>query len=161
MEYKTIPNHPRYEISKEGTIRTKVSLKIKSQYVGSTGYYMVSFSYSNKSKPLRVHRLIAETYIPNPESQPEINHKDGNKLNNDIANLEWVTHLENMQHANKTGLMNNRGSNNGTSKLKEADIPKIRELLKTKLSQQKIANMFNVSRSAILMIHLNKRWSHV
>jgi DNA-binding transcriptional regulator YiaG len=161
MEYKTIPNHPRYEISKEGIIRTKISLKIKSQYVGSTGYYMVSFSYLNKSKPLRVHRLIAETYIPNPENQPEINHKDGNKLNNNISNLEWVTHLGNMQHANKAGLMNNKGSNNGTAKLKETDILKIRELLKTKLSQQKIANMFNVSRSAILMIHLNKRWSHV
>ena len=55
----------------------------------------------------KVHRLVAESFIPNPENKPQINHIDGNKQNNNIYNLEWVSNRENMQHAFSTGLMAN------------------------------------------------------
>ena len=64
---------------REGIIRDAETKKIKSQYIGVTGYYMVSFSYNNKTKPQRVHRLLAPTYLPNPLNFPEINHIDGIK----------------------------------------------------------------------------------
>ena len=105
-----IPSHPRYEISKIGIIRNRETKAIKSQYVGSTGYYMVSFSYAGKSKPQRVHRLLGITFIDNPENLPEINHIDGDKLNYKLSNLEWVTHAENMKHAFNTELANNIGN---------------------------------------------------
>ena len=159
--FKQIKSHPRYEINRSGIIRNIKTKSIKAQYISSTGYYMISTSYKNKSNPLRVHRLIAETFINNPDNKPEVNHKDGNKTNNSIKNLEWVTHLENMNHAKETGLMNNLGSSNGMAKLNESDIPKIRELLSSGVSQYKISKMFNVSRSAILLIHLKKRWVNV
>jgi len=162
IHYAEIPKHPRYEISKSGVIRNKNNKHIKSQYVSSTGYYMVSFSYSGKTNPHRVHRLIAQTYIDNPQRKPEINHIDGVKLNNDISNLEWCTHKENMHHAFKTGLANNTGEKNGQSKLKECQVLEIKELLKDGiLSQYKIADLFGVSRSCILGIKLGRLWKHV
>lgn len=68
------------------------------------GYFMVSLFFEGKHKRLYLHRLVAETFIPNPEGKAEVNHKDGNKLNNNLENLEWVTRGENLQHAYDTGL---------------------------------------------------------
>ena len=65
------------------------------------------FLYKNNiRKVLRVHRLVAETFIPNKENKPFINHIDGNKQNNVISNLEWCTNKENCNHALKNGLCN-------------------------------------------------------
>lgn len=66
----------------------------------------VPLSKDGKRKRCQVHRLIAQAYIPNPENKPQINHKDGNPLNNHIDNLEWVTQSENMQHAQEAGMLN-------------------------------------------------------
>ena len=161
--YKTIKNHPKYEINENGIIRDKATLKIKSQYIGSTGYYMVSFSYNNKSKPQRVHRLLANTFISNPENKPEVNHKDGNKLNNNLTNLEWSTHKENMKHAFSNGLANNTGIKNGMSKLTEEQVKEIKRLLNEgKLSQYKIAKKIGgISRSAVMNIKNRNQWKHI
>jgi len=67
-------------------------------------YYTVTLSKNNKEKRFQVHRLVALTYIQNYEDKPQINHKDGNPLNNNVSNLEWSTNAENMRHAVKTGL---------------------------------------------------------
>lgn len=77
--------------------------KILKPYI-SRGYYQVSLCIDGKYRHFQVHRLVAEAFIPNPENKPQVNHIDGNKLNNDISNLEWVTRSENQLHAYKTGL---------------------------------------------------------
>ena len=156
--FYSVDEDERFEISKDGIIRNKATKRIKSQYVSSTGYYMITISKDNKSKPHRVHRLLASCFIENILSLKEVNHIDGNKLNNELKNLEWVTHFGNMQHAFSTGLVNNKGSKNGMSKLKESDVLQIKQLLLAKKSQYAIANKFNVSRSCILKIHLGKTW---
>lgn len=63
----------------------------------------VSLSVSGKSKTMKVHRLVSMAYILNPENKPEVNHIDSNPLNNNMLNLEWVTHRENVLHMVKSG----------------------------------------------------------
>lgn len=81
--------------------------KLMKQKVDDDGYYQIRISDDNK-KPhyFRVHRLVAELFIDNPDDLPVVNHKDGNKKNNKVDNLEWATHHENNVHAVETGLHN-------------------------------------------------------
>ena len=68
------------------------------------GYYRIALSKNNNSKWYSLHRLVAKAFIPNPDNLPEINHKDGNKSNNCVDNLEWCSRKENMHHARRMGL---------------------------------------------------------
>jgi hypothetical protein len=104
-----------YEVSNLGRVR---SMK---KYRGQTGrimpqtqqpsgrngerrYFAVMFSRNNKNYCRKVHRLVAEAFIPNPDNLPQINHKDGNRANNQVSNLEWCTAKENAIHSWRTGL---------------------------------------------------------
>ena len=75
------------------------------QRIDRGGYLTVRLSKKGKDSTIYVHRLLGFAFIPNPDAKPMINHKDGNKLNNCISNLEWVTHSENMAHAYSIGLV--------------------------------------------------------
>lgn len=93
-----------YDVSDEGDVYShfyKVCLKLK---LNNNGYYTVRLSLSGKEKNIPLHRLIALHFIPNPENKPQINHIDGNKLNNKLENLEWCTNQENSRHARRLGL---------------------------------------------------------
>ena len=83
-----------YEITREGQIINKTNGHILKPQPNAKGYLRVSIS----KKLVFVHRLVAEKYVPNPNNLPQVNHIDGNKLNNNIDNLEWCTNSENTQH---------------------------------------------------------------
>lgn len=89
--------------SENNTVRRGKGLKI---HLGSDGYVHCMLSKQGQSNLYAVHRLVALTFIPNPENKPQVNHKDGNKKNNKVENLEWATRSENMQHAAKHELWN-------------------------------------------------------
>lgn len=90
-----------YEISNLGRLRNTKTHKILKQTINKTGYYGYCGSLGNrqKKKMFKIHKAVAETFIPNPNCYKVINHIDGNKLNNKLDNLEWVTQTENMRHA--------------------------------------------------------------
>ena len=88
-------------ISSDGIVRNERTGKEYAQNISTTGYRYVQIVSGNKNHHKAVHRLIAEAFIPNPENKPCVNHKDGNKLNNSVSNLEWCTHSENTGHAAK------------------------------------------------------------
>lgn len=95
-----------YSVSEDGLVKKDT----KNDYILSQSsqqdYKFVTLQIEGKQKRMRVHRLVAETFIPNLENKPFVNHIDGNRSNNNVKNLEWVTPSENTQHAVATGLMN-------------------------------------------------------
>jgi hypothetical protein len=95
-----------YQVSDLGRVRSlkKKEVKILTARKDKKGYLQVHLRIDGKDKIKRVHRLVAETFIPNPENKPQINHEDGNKENNCVSNLTWVTNGENQLHAYKNGL---------------------------------------------------------
>ena len=97
-----------YLISDKGEIfSTRLGRNI-SQNKDNCGYLVVTLRLDVcKRKTYKVHRLVAKTFIPNPERKPTVNHKDGNKLNNHVENLEWMTRSEQVQHAWDNGLIKN------------------------------------------------------
>jgi hypothetical protein len=109
MKFKKI-NGLNYEVSPCGVVRNYTTKKVIKANPGGTSPYMVvnlksRDEHGNKIQLNRlVHRLIAQAFIPNPLSKKQVNHKNGNKVDNRIENLEWVTQEENMQHAYDTGL---------------------------------------------------------
>lgn len=107
-----------------------------------------------------VHRIVALTFIPNPDNLEFVNHKDGNKHNNNVSNLEWCTRQYNEYHAFSTGLKNSTGSSNKMAKLVETNIIEIR-LNKDSLSTRNFADKFNVNTATINRIKQNVIWKHV
>lgn len=99
-----------YTITSDGHVFNK-SGKEKIPFLNRYGYKMVSLYKNTERKNKYVHRLVAEAFIKNIENKPMINHKDGNKLNNRMENLEWCTNQENQIHAVETGLNKNIGRN--------------------------------------------------
>lgn len=104
-----------HEVSHNGGIRNIHSGVELTPHVGSTGYkYVTIRNHEGKArKHLKVHILVAKAFIPNSSNLPEVNHKDGNKLNNAVSNLEWVTHHQNMTHAGETGLISKKPRTTG------------------------------------------------
>lgn len=99
-----------YQVSNLGEVRSlkykgRNNIKILKGASDKDGYRRVAlFDKEKCRKEYRIHRLVAEAFIPNPENKPQVNHIDGNKINNKSDNLEWATQEENMQHAYKMGL---------------------------------------------------------
>lgn len=98
-----------YLVSNTGEIKGVKTGKIRKKNINQEGYYFVGISLGSRSnKPIvKIHRAVAETFIGNPNNLPMINHKDGNKLNNNVENLEFCTHQYNVNHAVKMGLITN------------------------------------------------------
>jgi len=124
------------------------------------GYLRVTLRSNGCQKTLKVHRLVAQLFIPNPHCKPEVNHIDGNKANNNLHNLEWSTSSENASHAFRTGLKRGaKGALNGRSKLSEADVMAIRSSASMTLNQ--LANKYSVTETQISTVRRGKAWRHL
>lgn len=105
------------------------------------GYLYVILSKNNIRKIFKLHRLVATLFIPNPNNCPEVNHKDGDKSNNCVENLEWTTHSENIKHACQNGLRRHRNVN-------QYDLQD--NFIKTWESITEVSNALNINYVSIL-----------
>ena len=113
------------------------------------GYRRVVLMKDGKQVNALVHRLIAQTFIPNPENKPYINHIDGDKTNNSVSNLEWCTQKKNVHHAMKTGLKNDR-------KVNDEKLSEIRRLISEGKGNAEIEKITGIPRKTISNIRVGK-----
>ena len=95
----------KYYVTQQGDVVNAKGNTLTPAINKKTGYKTVSLWKNNKGSSKTIHRLVALAYLPNPNNLPEVNHIDGNKLNNRVSNLEWITSSGNSQHAYDTGLV--------------------------------------------------------
>ena len=151
-----------YQVSNKGRIKSfhYGREKILSPFERSDGYLSVWLQLNKSKQYFTVHRLVAETFIQNPENLPVVNHIDGNKQNNCVENLEWVTHSDNEKHAYKIGLMKvgvhmRGGVGNCNAKFTAEQIRFIRKNYKprdSEFGQMALAKKFGVHRDTIQKI---------
>ncbi len=163
-----------YEVSNDGNIRSIARVIVRSNgrqhtikqttlkpAIDKCGYKRVALMKNGSLKTRKVHRLVAENFqIRTPKT--EVNHIDGNKLNNNAANLEWVTRSQNVKHAFDAGLSKPlRGSDNPSAIIDEMQALTIKTLI---LSGEKLINIsrrYGISYNIIKDINRKKTWKHV
>ena len=129
--------------------------------VDANGYFRTNLAKGGVNKTFKIHRLVAEAFIPNPLKLPEVNHIDGNKQNNSVENLEWCNHSENLKHAVKMGLKKLGGEFNPSHKLTTDQIEFIRKAYiprHPEFGTVALGKRFNVHRKTITRIINNQSW---
>lgn len=152
---------PRMAYRKDGTpLRLKEA--IKKLNLMATGYFRVTLTRSGDTGQHLVHRLVAETFVQNPLSMPDVNHKDMNQLNNHSDNLEWVNHRSNIVHARDNGRLNGFTNRRRRFKLQPDQVREIRLRASRKTeSHATIADCYSVSRRMVGMIAAGARWDEL
>lgn len=150
-----------YKINEYGIV-VKRNGKIKPNQDNGKGYKQLYVQINNKRKVFYIHRLVAEYFIPNPLNLKEVNHIDGDKSNNHIKNLEWISRIDNMKHASKNGLIR-MGENSGKNKLTEKQVLAIRRLYKLNpnFNKLKVSIKLGVQYATIYKIIKNQKWKYL
>lgn len=146
--WKTIQDYGGlYQVSNTGKVRD-LKNHIKSVYKNNKGYVCLSLYYNGKTYHPTVHRLVAKAFIPNPNNYEQVNHKDCNKENNSVENLEWCNQRYNYNEGMKT-FQYSKNEEHYFAKLKNSDIPIIYELYKLGFTRVTVAKMFSINPSSL------------
>lgn len=148
----------RFEVSSFGNVRNTRTKRLRRQS-SREGYRRVVL----EGRFYSAHRLVAEAFLPQLPEQKSVNHKDGDKVNNHVSNLEWITHSGNIAHAYRHGLLKPKaGSRNGAAKLTEEQVSKIRlRYAAGGVRQADLAAEFGCCQHNISLIIRREKWAHV
>jgi len=162
-----------YKVSETGIVRSMERMidhplvqirhgKTLKQIPNHKGYMRVPLSYKGKTRQEFVHKLVAQAFVDNHLNKPQINHIDGNKLNNHYSNLEWVTNQENCKHAAKLGLRKPiKGSLHHNTVLNEDQVIELKQKREQGLTYSKLMDYFNITKSNVSSICSGRTWNHI
>lgn len=177
--FEIIPSFPDYEISNCGRVKTRSRMvryvhaktgnehwritekRFLKEYVNSrTGYKFYQLYRDKKMYNRTIHRLVAETFLPNPFLLRDVNHINGNKHDNLVTNIEWCSDAYNHKHATLSGLKA-KGERISSSKLNDNSVHAIKYFLLNGCSHSELAHAFNISRASVSLISEGKSWKHI
>lgn len=154
----------KYEASTDGRIRHSITKHIKAQ-IFDGHYYKFGYDYYLNHKRLRgwyrVHKAVAETFIPNPDKKPTVNHIDGDHANNAVENLEWATAKEQSVHAAQV-LRRQCGENHYNAKFTNSEVKEMRRLFeKENMTVKEIAERYHINSNQARRIVKYERWKNI
>lgn len=171
-----IKNYSNYSVDENGNIYSNVRKYVDKNNIPGKKYRIIKLKNSpmkngyqrvtlyddlGNKKTRLVHRIVAETFLTNKDNKPCINHKDGNKSNNEIFNLEWVTHKENRKHALLTGLAKGmNGDSHPLHKIVSSDVKNIIKMIINGIDNETIAKKYKLNSKYISLIRHKKRWKY-
>lgn len=154
-----------YEVKTNGQVFNRVTGNELTHQINSEGYHAIRLCIDGKPFTTFAHRLVAIAFIPNPENKPEVNHIDGNKDNNNLSNLEWVTSKENTAHAIAMGLkwyFGGKGEENGRSVYTEKQIREACKMMENPMNRPiMVSRVSGVDRFTLGKIKNGEIWTHV
>lgn len=158
-KFYSIKDFDQYRVTKSGKVWSMKHRRFLKPEL-SNGYYRITLwsSILNHKVRILLHRLVAQTFIPNPRNLPYVNHKDGNKLNCSVYNLEWCTAEYNTRHAIKTGLIKTEADSR-LAKLTKQQVFEIYDLHDAGFDNKEIAIEYDVSDTLIKTITRGERWT--
>jgi hypothetical protein len=153
----------KYLVDTRGAVFSEHKDEYLKPFLNPSGYLLVDLHHNHKSYYRQVHRLVAEAFIPNPDKLPTVNHIDGDKTNNRIDNLEWMSIKDNVRHAWSTGLAKPRcGVDNPANVYTEEQIHKVCEMLEVgTYNHKQIAEMCGTNVTLIRDIKFRGKWKHI
>lgn len=158
--WQNVPGYPNYQVSRDGQVRSLTRNKLLSQVKNKRGYRLVNLYREGRPRNFLVHRLVATAFIAAIPLGWEVNHKDGNKDNNGVDNLEIVTPEQNRLHAKQYGLIR-RGERNPRAKMTEAQVRDIRRRRAEGETVMKLAREYDLGERAIYLICGRETWRHL
>lgn len=148
MNWKPVPGYEgQYDVSDTGLIFSYKTNRLLGCGLTTHGYKQVALNTGHESKFCQVHRLVAEAFIPNPNDLPQVNHRDGDKTNNHVSNLEWCDNSQNQQHAYDSGLKSRKLSPEDRQFICDHYTPRDPEF-----GTRGLGRYFNVSQTAIRQV---------
>lgn len=160
MKTVLIEGSEGYYVREDGNVIGKTGVVLVQTINKRNGYHYVSIKVDGKFVTRRVHRLVAKNLIDNPNNLPEVNHIDGNKSNNHVNNLEWVTSSQNKRHSVDI-LGNNVGITHGMASITEEQVHEICKMLSSGYQNTYISEKLNVSVHIISDIRSRSNWTHI
>lgn len=144
-----------YSITPEGDVFSHRSLRFLKNSKNNSGYYTCKLYKDGVVHYNLVHRLVAELYIPNPDNKPCVNHKDGDKENNSVSNLEWCTYSENNEHSKEIGLTPD------TKKYPDEFVHLVFKLIMDGVRSKDICSTLGISKSVFRWIVYGGTYTHI
>lgn len=153
--WKTITNYPNYLISDKGEIFNQRTKQMMKQYKDKDGYLVLNLSHKGSKKQYKVHRLVAQAYLPNPSNLNTVNHINHNKEDNTVSNLEWLSNLDNATEG-ANSYIRHKGEKATAAKLSMEQAREIREKASIGISRKELATMYKVTTATIGNVINNK-----